>query len=210
MSYTMRPGASVAAVLLTVVLLLAGCAPAATEGAGDDEGTPSQTADGNRNDTDDGNTDGDGEEDPDQDLVRTGPVAEYGGPAYGDQGEAEIVEPGVWCKTIAVFWGGDEPIPEGVRFTFDEAVADQPGLETESGVCGTLGADRSCLGMTVEANASGIFCSVVVHPGADFVEGTTITFEGTLECAKAEDCDAVAARQVEPGPPLVVNTPEGA
>ena len=213
MSHTMRPGAIVAAVVTTIVLLLAGCAPAVTDGAADDDPTPTQTSadDGDGNgDGDSSEDNGDGEDDPDQDLVRTGPVAEYGGPAYGDQGEAEVVESGVWCKTIAVFWGGDEQIPEGVRFTFEKAVADQPGLETESGVCGTLGADRSCLGMTVEANASGIFCSVIVRPGVDFAEGTTITFEGTLECAKAQDCDTVVARRVEPGPPLVVNTPGGA
>ncbi|MHC2999030.1 hypothetical protein [Microbacterium sp. HJ5] len=206
MSSTMRPGAVLAAVVTALALLLTGCAPATTEGSGADGGRETQTAVPSPTET--GSTDG--EEDPEQDRVRTGPVAQYGGPAYGDQGEAEVVETGVWCKTIAVFWGGDEPIPDGVRFTFDAAVPDQPGLETESGVCGTRGADRSCLGMAVEANESGIFCSVVVRPGADFVEGTTISFEGTLECPTAEICDAVAARQVEPGPPLVVNTPEGA
>lgn len=175
-----------------------------TPSAQPDEPAPDTDADGE----DQG--DADGGEDPAQDLVRTGPVAQYGGPAYGDQGEAEIVGTGVWCKTIAVFWGGGEPIPEGVRFTFEQAVTDRPGLGVDGGVCGTLGADRSCLGMAVEANASGLFCSLVLHPAEDFQDGTSISFHGTLSCPSVEVCDAVAAREVQPGPPIVVNTPAGA
>jgi hypothetical protein len=53
-------------------------------------------------------------------------------------------------------------------------------------------------------------CSIEVLPTADFVDGTTVSFTGTLECPTSEICDAVAARQVDPGPPIVVNTPEGA
>jgi hypothetical protein len=151
----------------------------------------------------------DGGSDPAQDAVRTGPVAQYGGPAYGDQGEAEIVEPGVWCKTIAVFWGGSDPIPEGVAFTFEQAVADRPGLAVEAGVCGSS-ADRPCIGTVVVANASGIFCSLLLRPGPEFADGTAITFTGSLTCASATDCDLVASREVEPGPPIIVNTPEGA
>lgn len=212
MSLRQRPGTVIgAAAMLAVMLLLSGCAaPVSDDGQAETSQAPTEDTDtdDDSDDTDDGESEGD--EDPEQDTVRTGPVAQYGGPAYGDQGEAEVVEPGVWCKTIAVFWGGSEPVPEGVRFTFQEAVADRAGLDVEGGVCGTRNADRSCLGMTVEANESGIFCSIVVRPGADFEDGTTITFTGTLECPTTEICDAVAAREVEPGPALVVNTPEDA
>lgn len=171
--------------------------------------TNEDTADGESDDggDDQGQTDSDGGEDPAQDRVRTGPVAQYGGPAYGDQGTAEVLETGVWCKTIAVFWGGD-PVPQGVRFTFENAVTDRPGLRVDGGVCGTRGADRSCLGMIVQANESGIFCSLVLRPGGEFQDGTAITFRGTLECPTAEICDQVAAREVEPGPPIIVNDPE--
>ncbi|MBW9118842.1 hypothetical protein JNB63_01910 [Microbacterium trichothecenolyticum] len=168
------------------------------------EGTPVSEAEGG---DDQGQPDSDGGEDPAQDRVRTGPVAQYGGPAYGDQGTAEVLEAGLWCKTIAVFWGGD-PVPEGVSFTFEEAVTDRPGLQVDGGVCGTRGADRSCLGMVVKANESGIFCSLVLRPAADFQDGTAITFRGTLECPTGEICDKVAARDVEPGPPIIVDDPE--
>ncbi|WP_137843499.1 hypothetical protein [Microbacterium sp. 2FI] len=204
-------------VALTLLLTLSGCAPAGGDGAPDPVATADAGQDaadddtdaGDGQDSDDGDAGSDGAEDPVQEQVRTGPVADYGGPAYGDQGEAEIVEEGVWCKTIAVFWGGDVAVPEGVRFTFDEAVPDRAGLAVEDGVCGTLGATTSCVGLTVEANESGIFCSLTLRPGDDFEDGTTITFIGTLECPTVEACDAVATRTVEPGPPIVVNTPAG-
>jgi hypothetical protein len=207
-------GVLAAAILaLGVSFGLSACAPASTQGSGPgqqstQQGQPDNSSQGDSADS--GGTATDGGTDPSQSTVRTGPVAQYGGPAYGDQGDAEVVEPGVWCKTIAVFWGGDQPIPDGVAFTFDNAVPDHAGLDVEGGVCGTANADRSCLGMTVQANESGIFCSIVVKPGPDFVDGTSITFTGTLTCPTSEICDAVAARQVEPGPPIVVHTPPGA
>ncbi|MDY0909663.1 hypothetical protein [Microbacterium sp. CFBP9034] len=220
MSCSQRSGAAIAAAaVIAAVLLMAGCAgPVVDEGQTETSQGPTDIADdtddegeGDEGEGDEGEGEGEGDEDPEQDLVRTGPVAEYGGPAYGDQGEAEIVEDGVWCKTIAVFWGGSEPVPEGVRFTFEQAVPDRGGLDVESGVCGTSGADRSCIDMpAVEANESGIFCSIVVRPTAEFQDGTSITFTGTLECPTREICDAVVARDVVPGPPIVVNTPEGA
>lgn len=209
-----RPGVALAAGLSIVLLLaLSGCGtPVTEEGAGrttttsprpSPDATPTPTDEGGG---DEGGGDSDGGEDPAQDRVRTGPVAQYGGPAYGDQGAAEIIEAGLWCKTIAVFWGGD--VPEGVRFTFQNAVTDRPGLAVESAVCGSREADRGCLDMTVEANQSQITCSLVLRPGSDFQDGTAITFVGTLECPTAEICDIVASREVDPGPPIIVDDPE--
>ncbi|MDQ7877723.1 hypothetical protein Q9R08_07025 [Microbacterium sp. QXD-8] len=209
-----RPGVGIAAGLSIVLLLaLSGCGtPVTEEGTGrtttasaspSPEPTPEPTEDGGG---DEGGGDEDGGEDPAQDRVRTGPVAQYGGPAYGDQGDAEIIEAGLWCKTIAVFWGGD--VPDGVRYTFQSAVTDRAGLAVESDVCGSREADRGCLDMTVEANQSQIRCSLVLRPGSDFQDGTAITFVGTLECPSAEICDIVAAREVDPGPPIIVVDPE--
>jgi hypothetical protein len=214
-----RPGVAIAAGLSIVLLLaLSGCGtPVAEERAGrtttasaspSPEPTPEPTEDGGGDEGggDEGGGDEDGGEDPAQDRVRTGPVAQYGGPAYGDQGVAEIIEAGLWCKTIAVFWGGD--VPDGVRYTFQSAVTDRAGLAVESDVCGSREADRGCLDMTVEANQSQIRCSLVLRPGSDFQDGTAITFVGTLECPSAEICDIVAAREVDPGPPIIVVDPE--
>jgi len=198
-----------AAVLLTlgVTFALSACAsPVSDESGADHE----QTQQGQPDEDDQGDQgESDGDSDPTQDTVRTGPIAEYGGPAYGDQGDAELTESGDWCKTIQVFWGGSEPVPAGVSFTFDTAVPDQPGLEivTDAAACGTRGATAPCLGLTFQAEESGVACSVVVRPGDDFADGTTISFEGTLTCPTAEVCDAVAAREVDPGPPLVVDRP---
>jgi hypothetical protein len=225
-SHSPRAIAALAAILLSfgATFALSACASPVTHDAGSgvaetQDGQPDNadpTSDGDDStqpDTDGGDdstqTHTDGGGDPAQDTVRTGPVAQYGGPAYGDQGDAEVIEPGLWCKTIAVFWGGSEPIPEGVRFAFETAVPDQPGLAVEPGICGSAGATTTCLGLTVEANQSGIFCSIQVRPDADFVDGTTISFTGTLSCPTSDVCDAVAARQVDPGPPIVVNTPDG-
>ena len=200
---------------LSIVLLLAlsGCgAPVTEEGADrtttaspspSPDATPTPTDGG---DGDEGEGDADGDADPAQSRVRTGPVAQYGGPAYGDQGAAEIIQAGLWCKTIKVFWGGD--VPEGVRYTFQSALTDRPGLAVESGICGSRNADRGCLDMPVDANESEITCSLVLRPGSDFQDGTEITFVGTLECPTAEICDIVAAREVDPGPPIVVDAPD--
>jgi hypothetical protein len=208
-SYSQRAGAAVAAVLLTlgVTFALSACASPVTDETGADQEQTQQGQPDDNGQGDEGDTDGDS--DPTQDTVRTGPIAEYGGPAYGDQGEAEVTESGDWCKTIQVFWGGSEPIPEGVSFTFDTAVPDQPGLEvvTDAEACGTRGATAPCLGLTFGADESGVACSVVVRPDDAFGDGTTISFEGTLSCPTADVCDAMAAREVDPGPPLVVNRP---
>lgn len=200
----------IAAALVAFVLLLAGCAPVSDEGGADTDPTVVETPGPTPEPTPDPTPD---DEDPAQDRVRTGPVAQYGGPAYGDQGEAEIVEAGVWCKTLQVFWGGSEPVPEGVRFTFSEPVVDAPGLEVTGAPCGTNPESgvplASCLGLPLDANATA-YCGLEVRPGPDFVDGTGITFIGTLECPTVEVCDAMAGRDVDPGPPVVVNTPAGA
>lgn len=205
MSFPQRASAAAAAafILCGAVFALSACSSPLT-----DPGTD-QTQQGQPDDGDTGVADTDGGDDPTQDTVRTGPVAEYGGPAYGDQGDAEVVEPGVWCKTVQIFWGGSVVIPDGVTFTFASAEPDHPGLAVEPGVCGSRGADRTCLGLKVAANESGIVCSIEVRPDADFVDGTTLTFVGTLECPTSAICDEVATRQVDPGPPIVVNTPAG-
>ncbi|QGF22626.1 hypothetical protein [Raineyella fluvialis] len=153
-----------------------------------------------------GSTAPDGPQDPKQSRVRTGPVASFGGPAYGDQG-VEVTGKGTWCDTIAVFWGGD--IPAGVTFRFDKAVTKpSTGLGVQPGVCGTKGADRTCLGLTFRSSdKDAVFCSMVLRPTSGFKDGTTITFVGTLTCPTAAVCNQVAARKVTPGPPIVVTTP---
>ncbi|MCW3494622.1 hypothetical protein [Microbacterium sp. SSM24] len=198
------------AAIVAVALLFCGCAPAVDEGAGGNDGT-STDGGGSTPSEENGGGGSEGEEDPEQDRVRTGPTVDYGGPDDGDQGDATVLEPGVWCETVAVFWGGD-PVPEGVRFTYTEAIVDRAGLEVTDDACGTDfdGVPlASCIGFVLEADASG-FCSLEVRPGDDFVDGTRITFAGTLECPTAEACVAVEERAVEPGPPIEIFTPEGA
>lgn len=219
MSNSLRSGRAVAAAaIVAVMLLFAGCSsPVPSEGQGGTSAAPTETGGDNGDQGDNGDEDdddggdADGDEDPAQEVVRTGPVAQYGGPAYGDQDSTEVVDTGVWCETIVVYWGWSDSPPEGVRFTFEQAVVDRAGLEVEGGVCGTRDADRSCLGMTLEANqVDTISCSIVLRPGPEFEDGTAITFTGSLECPTAEVCDAVAAREIEPGPPLIIDTPDGA
>ena len=220
MALSRRRADVVSALAIILLFALAGCAaPVTAEDAG---GTPTASASPEPTETtespadgeadeggdDPGKADSDGGEDPAQDRVRTGPVAQYGGPAYGDQGTAEVIDDGLWCKTIAVFWGGDEAVPDGVSFTFLTAATSRQGLRVEGGVCGSRGATHSCLGLRVEANESGVFCSLVLRPGPDFQDGTAITFAGRLECPTSQVCDQVAARAVEPGPPIIVDDPE--
>ncbi|GAA3625649.1 hypothetical protein GCM10022200_05010 [Microbacterium awajiense] len=204
-----RVASFAAVVSLALALVLSACAPVS------EEGTPSSVVSqaGGGADADHADEEGggqtDGQADPEQETTRTGPVAQYGGPAYGDQGTAEVLEDGAWCKTLAVFWGGDQPVPAGVSFTFETAVVSPGGLTVESAVCGTRNADRACLGLTVAADEDGIFCSLLLRPDDAFADGTTITFTGTLDCPTSEVCDQVAARKVDPGPPIVVNDPDG-
>ena len=124
-----RPGVGIAAGLSIVLLLaLSGCGTPVTEEGADrtttasprpsPDATPTPTDDGGG---DDGKGDADGGEDPAQSRVRTGPVAQYGGPAYGDQGVAEIIQAGLWCKTIKVFRGGG--VPEGAKWVGPPAPA---------------------------------------------------------------------------------------
>lgn len=164
--------------------------------------------------TDDGGkadqTGTDGPADPAQGRVRVGPAVDYGGPANGDQGATELIAGGLWCETVLVFWGGDPgSVPAGVRFTFENAVPDRPGLQVQGGGCGSQAPDTSCVGLAMEADASQILCSLTLLPGPDFVEGTGISFNGRLECPTADVCKAVASRVVGRGPPIIVNRPAG-
>ncbi len=204
--------AAIAAAVVAVAILFAACAPTTTEG-GTVDPTPTETGMPEPDpEPDPTPTDGGGE-DPEQVRVRTGPTVDYGGPAYGDQGETELVADGVWCEKVALFWGGTEVIPEGVVMEFTEALIEPAVLEVTSNPCGadpgTGEPLPSCIGLKLEANASA-FCGLEILPGADFLEGTIITFAGTMTCPTSEVCDAVAARDAEEGPQILVNTPPGA
>ncbi|WP_109211238.1 MULTISPECIES: hypothetical protein [Microbacterium] len=200
---------AVALVTVSALLALAGCAAPTTEtdAGGTASATPSpstsQTADTDDGE-DDGRTDADGEADPTQSRVRVGPAVDYGGPDGGDQGDAELIADGVWCETIAVFWGG--AVPDGVRFLFQTALIGGPGLQVREGACGSA-QNPACLGLTLEAGDKTVFCSLTVVPQADFENGTGISFAGRLECPTAEVCDAVVARHVDRGPPITVTAP---
>lgn len=198
------------ALIIVFALLFAGCAPSSDEGQPPIDETAATDGDEGTDDGggDDGGDDG-GAVDPEQDRIRTGPTVDYNGPDDGDQGTA-LIEPGVWCTTVAVFWGGD-PVPEGVRFTYTEAIVDRAGLAVTANACGVdfEGTPlESCIGFVLEANAAGT-CGLEVRPSDAFAEGTGITFAGTLECPSAEACVAVENRTVDPGPPIVVFTPSG-
>jgi hypothetical protein len=210
MSLARRTGrTAIAVAVLAVALLFAACAPTTTEGGAvgpTETGTPEPEPDPDPTPTD-------GEEpDPDPELVRTGPTVNYGGPAYGDQGETQLVADGVWCETVALFWGGSQPIPEGVVMTFTEALVDADVLEVTENACGTdPGTGEplpSCIGLELDANESA-FCGLEVIPGALFADGTVITFGGTMTCPTAEDCATVETRDAEEGPEIVVDTPAG-
>ncbi|AZS36890.1 hypothetical protein CVS47_01510 [Microbacterium lemovicicum] len=208
--HRVRRGIPVFALCVAVVGFTAACLPSAPSGAPAASAPSStRTATATADRAPSSVPTSDGEADASQSTVRTGPIALYGGPAYGDQG-IEETGPGIWCDTLAVFWGGDAPIPADVTFTVDAATADAPGLAVDGGVCGTRGADRSCLGLVVAADDTGLFCSLVLRPGADFVEGTAVALSGTLRCLRAEACDAVAARTHDPSAPILVTTPEPA
>ncbi|SDC01838.1 hypothetical protein GA0111570_11446 [Raineyella antarctica] len=217
---------AIVTLLLGLGLTLTGCAqrgPSAGP-SGQDSSTPSQTtgpsssagqsplttatSTAKSSPATGGSTTPDGAEDPKQTRIRTGPVASFGGPAYGDQGTDRIGN-GMWCDTIQVFWGG--AVPAGVTFRFDRAVTKpSSGLDVRPGTCGTKGADRTCLGLTFRSSdKEGVTCSIVLRPRSNFREGTTITFEGTLTCPTSAVCNQVAAREVTPGPPIVVTTPSG-
>ena len=53
-----------------------------------------------------------------------------------------------------------------------------------------------------------IFCTLVIQPTADFVNGTVLGLAGTLECPTSDVCDAMAAREIEQGPPILICDPE--
>lgn len=209
MFFSRRSGrTAIAVAVLAFALSFAGCAPTTTEGGAvgpTETGTPEPEPEPEPTPTN-------GDVDPDQERVRVGPTVDYGGPAYGDQGETELVADGVWCETVAMFWGGTEPIPEGVVMEFSEALIEPTLVEVTANPCGVdpgTGAPLpSCIGLQLEANASA-FCGLEILPGPDFLEGTIITFAGTMTCPTAAVCDAVAARDAEEGPQILINTPAG-
>jgi hypothetical protein len=212
MSPSSRSGrAALVVAFIAVVAFFAGCTPTTNEGGGVVVPSPVET--GTPEPEPDPDPTNGGAEDPDQERVRTGPTVDYGGPAYGDQGETELIADGVWCERVALFWGGSAPIPDGVVMEFTEALIEPALVEVTANPCGTdfgTGAALpSCIGLKLEANASA-FCGLEILPGPDFLEGTIITFAGTMTCPSAEACDAVEARDAEKGPQIIVNTPVGA
>lgn len=151
----------------------------------------------------------DGPEDPQQGRVRSGPVASFGGPSHGDRG-TEVWSGGTWCATVGVFWGGEAPVPADVTFRLDRAVTSpRGGLDVLPGICGTQDADRTCIGLVLPGDVADVTCSLVLRPRAGFVDGTEITFEGTLTCPTSAVCDRMKTRTVTPGPPIVIHRPEG-
>jgi hypothetical protein len=199
-------------IVLPIVLCLAGavatgCANDAPQSTAPSSSRPSaaQPAPGTTSDDlPDALPTSDGQADAPQEVVRSGPSVQYGGPAYGDQGTEPLSE-GVWCDTVIVFWDGE--VPSDVTFTFETAVVDHPGLSVAPAVCGTKGADRSCLSLTV-AGGEAQTCSLALTPGDDFVDGTLITFDGTLRCPSVQVCDAVGARVLtQDAPRIIVHAP---
>ena len=189
-----------AVVLAGAVASLAGCAPGVTEGGGGE--TPSsQDSQPSVEPTDDVIID------PEQTARRTGPSVDIGGPPSGGQGLEDLGD-GRWCEGIALFWGG-EGVPEGVTFTVESITSDPAGvvLADDQEVCGQFGADRACIGSALDYDTVNVFCTLVLQPTAEFVNGTVLELAGTLECPTEDVCDAVATRDVEQGPPIVICDP---
>lgn len=213
MSLPLRTGrTATAAALIAVALLFAACAPTTTEGGGAVDPTPAETGTPEPEPEPDPTPTRTEEPDPDPTPVRTGPTVNYGGPAYGDQGDTQLVAEGVWCETVALFWGGTQLIPDGVEMTFTEALVDPALLEVTGNACGTDPGDGSplpsCIGLALPANGSA-FCGLEVIPGPAFSDGTVITFGGTMTCLTEEDCVTVETRDADPGPEILVDTPAG-
>ncbi|WP_457102086.1 hypothetical protein [Microbacterium sp. P5_E9] len=204
------------AVVLAVVLAgsvasLAACAPTTTEGAG--EQTPSQSqSDQIASPSESEPTITPSDDvivDPVQETRRTGPSVDIGGPPSGGQGLEDLGD-GRWCEGIALFWGsGSEGVPEGVTFTVEGITSNPEGvvLGDDQEVCGQFGAEHGCIGFPLTYDTVNIFCTLVLEPTADFVNGTVLGLAGTLDCPTKEVCDAMATREIEQGPPIVICDP---
>lgn len=218
--------ATIVALLLGLGLVLSGCAQGPVAGpSGRDDITPTPTVStpagqtpsataspaGTRGPGPQGGGAGapDGPEDPEQGRIRSGPVASFGGPSHGDRG-TEVWSGGTWCTTVGVFWGGEAPVPADVTFRLDKAVTSPwGGLDVLPGICGTQDADRTCIGLVLPGDVADVTCSLVLRPRAGFIDGTEITFEGTLTCPTIAVCDRMKTRTVTPGPPIIIHRPEG-
>ncbi len=190
-----------AVVLAGSVASLAACAPTSTEGVGSQTATPQDSEPDVRP------SDGDVIVDPEQETRRTGPSVDIGGPPSGGQGLEDLGD-GRWCEGIALFWGS-EGVPEGVTFTVEGITSAPEGvvLADDQEVCGQFGAERGCIGFTLRYDTVNIFCTLVLQPTADFVNGTVLGLAGTLECPTEDVCDAMATREIEQGPPIVICDP---
>ncbi|MEZ3161071.1 hypothetical protein AB1K54_11100 [Microbacterium sp. BWT-B31] len=143
-------------------------------------------------------------EDPAQQTRRSGPIAEFGGPPFGDQGSESLGE-GQWCSTVALFWGGEPP--QNASFTIDGVQSSPSGaLSAEGAVCGSRGAEVPCVGFTMTPETSSVFCSMILIAGPAFEGEAQVTFVGTLECTEPQYCDAAIAREAQPGPPIVISS----
>lgn len=189
-----------AVVLAGSVASLAACAPTSTEGAGRQTASPQDSEPGVR-------PSDDVILDPEQETRRTGPSVDIGGPPSGGQGLEDLGDDR-WCEGIALFWGS-EGVPEGVTFTVEGITSDPEGvvLADDQEVCGQFGAERGCIGFALRYDTVNIFCTLVLQPTADFVNGTVLGLAGTLECPTEDVCDAMATREIEPGPPIVICDP---
>ncbi len=187
MFHSRRAGAGLAAMLLVMgaAFALSACASTPTSDSGADQTTQQNGQPDDNGQSDQTETDGSERPGAGHGANRAGRTVRRTGVRRSGRCRSRRVR--TLVQDHPVFWGGSDPIPDGVRFTFETAEPDQPGLAVEPGVCGSAGADRTCLGMTVEANETGIFCSIEVRPDSDFVEGTTISFTGTLECPTSDD-----------------------
>lgn len=202
-----RHAAMSAALLLTAILGLAACAPSADEGAPPQSEAPppddgsTDAGDDTEDDADDAG--GDDLIDPTQETRRSGLAAEHGGPPYGDQGVFQVSE-GRWCSVVGFFWG-EQPPPENAVFTIDGIVSSPDGaLTAEGSDCAGLETPRDCIGLTVTPEDDFVECSMLLIEEAAFEPGATVRFVGTLECTEPRFCDAAIAREVTPGPPIVV------
>ncbi|MFE1663352.1 hypothetical protein [Microbacterium sp. P02] len=200
-------------VVTACALLLVGCAPAgdvdAVDAAASASPSPTASAPGESPaaEADPPATPiADGPADPAQTTRRTGPIAEYGGPPYGLQGDPEPVGEGAWCATVGLFWG-DPGAPEDVTFRLTGTISvPVDALTAGTTGCGSIAPDQPCLGFTMSADTPFTACSLPLTETAAFAGSAEVTFTGTLECSEPRFCDAAQARSADPGPPIVITS----